>query len=335
MSGGGGRKAFEHRLEALAALRDSGADAAEAPLRKALGDRSGFYVSKAAAVVEYFGLRALAPELVAALDRFLDGDPIKTDPQCWAKNAIVSALHALNYRPAAPYLRGLRHVQMEPVFGGRADSAGALRGQCALALVDSDLTSRQILTALTDVLVDPERAARLEAVRAVARVAQPESALLIRLKALTGDEHPDVMRECLLSLMTLTPLDSIELVARFLDPENELLCGDAAEALAAARHPEGLEALLAFLRTPIPMHTRRSVLLTLAASPLPEAAEYLARVIADEAVEAAEAALTALGASRFRLEYRERVAGLVRGRRNAVLSEAFEMGFDDIRVSRD
>ena len=324
----GGRKAFDQKLEALTALRDSAdAASAEAPLRKALGDRAGYYVAKAAALVEHFGLRSLAPDLAAAFDRFLAGDPIKTDPQCWAKNAIIPALHALEYRMAAPYLRGLRHVQLEPVFGGRSDSAGPLRGKCALALVDSDLAPRLILMALTDLLVDPDRTARLDAVRAVARLAQPESAVLIRFKALTGDDHPDVMRECLLSLMTLAPADSVEFVSRFLDPANDLLCADAAEALSGARHPEALEALLAFLRKPIPMSTRRSVLLTLAASPIPEAGEYLASVIADEPVEAAEAAVAALGASRFREEHRERVTALVKGRRNTALSAALEAAF--------
>ena len=82
--------------------------------------------------------------------------------------------------------------------------------------------------------------------------------------------------------MTLAPAVSVELVARYLNPENELLCGDAAEALSLARHPEALEALLAFLRQRIPMTVRRSALLTLAASPLPEAGEYLLTVIAKE-----------------------------------------------------
>ena len=100
----------------------------------------------------------------------------------------------------------------------------------------------------------------------------------------------------------------------YVDPENDLLCGDAAEALAGARHIEALEALLAFLRQPIPMSTRRSVLLTLSASPLPESGEYLVSVIESGPEEAAEAALTALGASRFREVHKDRVARRVNSR---------------------
>ena len=36
-------------------------------------------------------------------------------------------------------MRGLRHIQMEPVWGGQADSAATLRGTCALALIDCQL----------------------------------------------------------------------------------------------------------------------------------------------------------------------------------------------------
>ena len=309
-------------------MRASGnAAAAEAPLRNALAERNGFYISKAAALAEHFGLRALTPDLAAAFTRFLiDEAPAKSDPQCWAKTALVSALHSLDYRRADLYLRGLRFTQPEPVFGGRADSAGALRGKCALALADSDdLPPHRILNALTDVLVDPDRAARLDAVRAVARLAQPESAVLIRFKALTGDEHPDVMRECLLSLMTLAPADSTEFVARYLqNPEaNELLCA------AAARHPDALAALLAFVKNPrMPVDIRRTSS-SLWPPPAPGGWRVPGVVIANESEEeaAVEAAITALGASRFREEYRSRIAERLEARKSSRLTAAFVESF--------
>lgn len=329
----GRREAFDRKLEALAALRAMNAAGAEAPLRKALADTNGLYVSKAAAIAADAGAAALIPELVRAFQRFVDHapDPGKADPQCWAKNALVRALHELGHRQPDVYLRGMRCVQLEAGFGGRFDSAGPLRGVCALALADADHPPRLILTALTDLLVDPEKAARLDAVRAVARMAQPESALVLRLKTLWGDAHPDVMRECLLSLMTLAPAESTALVARYLEVDangDDLLCADAAEALASARHPEALEALLAFLgRAEVPVATRRTVLLTLAASTLPAAGEYLAGVIEKEPAGVAEAAITALGASRFREEMRARVVAALERRGEATLRRAFAQAF--------
>lgn len=329
----GKREAFDRKLEALAPLRTLDAAVAGAPLRKALADSSGLYVAKAAAIASDSGVTALVPDLVRAFTRFLaHAEPAKADPQCWAKNAIVKALHELGHRQPDAYLRGLRHVQLEAGYGGRSDSAGPLRGLCALALADADHPPRLILTALTDLMLDPEKAARLDAVRAVARMAQPESSLLLRLKTLSGDAHPDVMRECLLSLMTLAPAESTALVARFLEQDgkgDDLLSADAAEALASARHPEALDALLSFLAREggVTVATRRTMLLTLAASPLPAAGEYLARVIEAAPAEVAAAAVTALGASRFREDQRSRVAAILEARREGTLQQAFAKAF--------
>src|SRR6266566_3450965 len=92
--------------------------------------------------------KALVPDLLAALDRFFL-DPVKSDPQCWAKNALVQALATLGHEEAAVFVRGLRHIQMEPVWGGQEDTAAALRGNSALALVQCrDLSDFDLLSHL-------------------------------------------------------------------------------------------------------------------------------------------------------------------------------------------
>lgn len=95
------KEAFEQKLEALAALRQVGDRAVllEA-LRKALRDKSNYYVSKAAAMVGELGFVELTPELLAGFDRFLV-DPVKSDPKCWAKEAIVKALKEVGHRGSA------------------------------------------------------------------------------------------------------------------------------------------------------------------------------------------------------------------------------------------
>ena len=57
-------------------------------------------------------------------------------PQCWAKNALAQTLAAFDYQDKELFLAGMRHVQLEPVWGGSSDTAGPLRGLCALALVN-------------------------------------------------------------------------------------------------------------------------------------------------------------------------------------------------------
>ena len=89
-----------------------------------------------------------------AFDRFFD-NPVKTDPQCWAKNALSRTLFALEYQEAEVFLRGMRHIQMEPVWGGQSDTAGTLRSTCALALVQCrGLNDRDLLTHLLELLGD-------------------------------------------------------------------------------------------------------------------------------------------------------------------------------------
>src|SRR5436190_529244 len=129
------KKKFEEQLAALETLRESaGAPATVDSLRKALANRNNYVAAKASKITVELGLKSLLPDLLSAFDRFFI-DPVKSDPQCWAKNALVQALAALGHDESAVFIRGLRHIQMEPVWGGQEDTAAALRGNCALALV--------------------------------------------------------------------------------------------------------------------------------------------------------------------------------------------------------
>ena len=93
-------------------------------LRRALAHRNNFLVAKAAKLVADAELFVLLPEILAAYDRFFI-DAAKTDPQCWAKNALVKTLVKLEHRQKDAYLRGLRHQQKEGAYGGLSDTAGA------------------------------------------------------------------------------------------------------------------------------------------------------------------------------------------------------------------
>src|SRR5271165_1096385 len=149
------KEAFDRKLAEIEALRPAQEETAQAQLRKALKDRNNYAAAKAAAIAGDRGFAALAPDLVAAFDRFL-ANAVKSDPQCWAKTAIAKALKDLGHSEAEVFFRGTAHVQMEPVWGGRQDTAATLRGTCALALVGTRALSFDILTRLTDLLNDPE-----------------------------------------------------------------------------------------------------------------------------------------------------------------------------------
>jgi hypothetical protein len=321
-------RAFDRKLEALEALRSvTDRDAVREQLRRALTERNNYLVSKAAGLVDELDVAELRPDLLAAYERFFV-DPETSDPKCLAKTALSKALKDLGHHSAETYLRGLRHFQFERAWGGRADTASGLRGTCARALTECPLDENEILTALTDGLADPDTSVRVESAIAIAELGKSEGALLLRLKLLTGDAEPDVIRQCFLSLLSLAPEASLSFISRFLESADQQLQLEAACALAQYRDPQAIETLEAFWREPlVSFEVRQALVLNLAASPLPEAAQFLIRVIDDRQLELARSAVIALANSRFRTEVRERVASAVQVRKDARLTSAFEQRF--------
>jgi HEAT repeat protein len=266
------KETFEARIAEIEALRS--APAALEPLRKALRDRNNFICSKAAAVAGDLLLRETIPDLLNAFERFLK-DPVKTDPKCWAKNAIVKGLKDLGHEDPAVYLRGIAHVQMEPVWGGQTDSAVALRGACALALVATSLPRDAILIYLADALADPEMRVRIDAARAIAQLPGLDSILMLRVKAQAGDKEPAVIGQCFLSLCGIDARASIPFVARFLTGPNEDLRFEAATALGECPDLLAVETLIARWRVEKNAEMKRAIVLSLGVSRVPEAKEFL------------------------------------------------------------
>ncbi|MBK5291565.1 MAG: hypothetical protein JJE04_07825 [Acidobacteriia bacterium] len=320
------KQALDRKLEALDAVRQAGREEAVRLLGKALGDRNNYYVSKAAALTAGLSLSELAPDLVAAFDRFLK-DAAKSDPQCWAKNAIVKALKDLEHWETEVFLRGIVHVQPEPVWGGAADSAATLRGACALALVDCRLPDLEILRHLVDRLADAEKSVRIDAAVAIAQLGAPEGALVLRLKALTGDLDPAMVGQCFDSLLQLAPGEGVKFVAGFLERDDEEVRIEAGCVLAQSREPEALAVVRGEWDKRLPPQMRTVIALSLGASPLREAAEFLVSLVRNGPVDVAAAAVRGLAGSRFRQDFREDVEEAVQARGEARMREEYAKGF--------
>jgi HEAT repeat protein len=320
------KQAFDKKLEALDALRSEPDSPAKLDqIRKALKDRNNYLVSKAASLTASLALSDLIPDLLAAFDRFLI-DPTKSDPQCWAKNAIAKALKDLGHRGAQVYLRGIVHVQLEPVFGGRADSAGTLRGTCALALVDCQLDDLEVLGYLAELLADSETPVRIDAATAISQLARPEGAPLLRLKALLGDAEPEVIGHCFSALLSLTSKMAVPFIGRFLKAQDDDIRVEAAGALAQSREPRAIEILRNFWQDHMPREMRAALVASLGASPLSEAAEFLLSILENESGEVAAGALHALAASRFRADIQNQVSVVIEAR-HPNLRLQFEQAF--------
>ena len=285
-------RGFDEHMAALEALRGRELDAdAVALVKKSLSSRSNFLVAKAARLAEDAGLGDLLPDLVAAYDRFFTNAE-KTDPQCWAKNALSRALAKLECRDKDVFLRGLRHHQMEPTWGGKSDSAGTLRGTCAHALVACNgLDNQELLILLLDALVDTDKSVRVEAVRALAQLGEMAVPVL-RLRALISGEDPEVLGQCFAALLAIERDQAIGFVAGFLEAGDDP-AGEAAFALAEMRNPAALAVLLERQKGIADEWFGGVLLSAIALTRLPEAVEFLLGMIEREEREA-PAAIEAL-----------------------------------------
>lgn len=237
------RDRTEEALDELRALADTEPDdEAVAAAAKLLKHRSNRVVAKAANLVAEWRRDDLAADLEAAFHRYLK-NPVKTDPGCTAKLAIVEGLSALAQPAWDVYLAGVRHVQKEPAWGPPIDTAPALRGLCGRAL--AALGHSEAFRAHTRLLMDPEPAARGVAVETLAGVPAEQSELLLRMKLLAGDADPGVLADAFRALVTVAPDDSVDFVAEFLGSEDFDTFQGAALALGESRMPEAFAHLRA------------------------------------------------------------------------------------------
>jgi len=321
------KKDFEEKVREVDRLRSAEREIAIPALRKALRDRNNYIVSKAAAIVGELMATELIPDLLDACERFFI-EPQKKDPQCWAKIACAQALRDLGHRDADVFLRGIEHIQMEPVWGGQQDSAGPLRAACLMALGDCHIDAVELMTRLADRLADTDPPVRAEAAMAIGQTGLPYGAPLLRLKARVGDVEPAVVGSCMSALLGLESPGCIEFVASFLDADPDLQI-EAAAALGAARDPEAIEVLTKRFPRERSFDLRKAILASAGASTLPAAADFLVEVISEPDQDLALAALESLAASRFASKYRAQAEAAVQVRGVSALKRAFERRFDD------
>ncbi len=287
-----GKKAFEQQIANLDSLRQADASEQVRGLQKALANRNNFIVGKAADLVREFKLTQLTDALTASFERFVQ-NPEKTDPQCWAKNAIARTLAAFEYQEADFFLRGMRHIQMEPVWGGKSDTAGTLRATCALALVQCrSLAETDLLAHLIDLVADKDKAVRLEIMRAIEQVGSPAASLLLRLRAVLGSDEPEVLGACYGGILRLEGVRAIPWVAGFLATADDT-AGEAALALAATHSPEAFNALRERFGEAREPWWHSVLLSAIALTRLEAAMEFLLDVVRTEPLDA-EAAIEAI-----------------------------------------
>jgi len=310
----------EEQIEGLTRLREAPPEEAVSALRKALADRVNLVVAKAARIVAERQLQALLPELLQAFTRLFE-DPVRRDPQCWGKTALAAALKDLGYSESAPYLRGLQHRQMEPMWGGEADTAENLRGTCLLALVACpDVERGEALRCFVDALTEKAHTIRVEAARGLGQMAGDEGALVLRLKARLGDESAEVMGQVFDSILAIEGARSLPFLAGFLKRADER-GEEAALALGSSRLAGALDVLRQAWNVARDRDFRAVLLRAISLSRLDVALDWLVELVRDGRLADAKAALEALALHAASEEIRTQVKAATDGREPELMAE--------------
>ena len=326
-------RSTDAKLERLQLLRDQNpSPEIRIELQNALLDASN-HVSRgtaAAPITARLRFSELIPNLAAAFDPLMV-DPLKSDKTCAGKTAIVDALNELDCQDPDLFLIGIRHVQLEPAWGGRNDTAAPLRAACVLGLVRMGYS--KALPVLVDVLADSERVVRLAAAQALAVSGSHAALLLLRLKARLGDHvDPDVIGECLVGLMRAeTCKNRGSLVCLRVSAKRRFQhcrsCPVGFRKFAAPRSVHCLEGIANGMRFDRQPTCKGLSCWQWPCCALPAATDFLFALVTDARESTASQALSALAILSYDARVQERAAAAVKTRDTKSLQDLFAEKF--------
>lgn len=264
----------------------------------------GVVVARAAALAKDWNATALSKDLEEAFFRLRDKG-ITRDPQCWGKHAVINALHELAWQDNRVFVEGCKTIQLEPVYGGKQDSAIAVRKAAIQALVQlPTVNTSTVATALADLLADESAQVRAEAARACVYCQPGLVHPLLRLKIRLGDGESRVQGVCFDSLLVVAPDgESIALILEYANTKastksrgtsHDVLQAEAIASLASSSFPEAVTALTVLYSSLKDRQVRRVAITTLGTSPTNEAFRFLCQLVQGASSSEAKWALEAL-----------------------------------------
>lgn len=322
----------ESQLTELKSLADEGDPSRLRPLiEKRLRTGGNVAAAFAAELISRHDIEVPAESLVAAYERFLT-EPSDSDKGCRAKQAIMESLRSLEYEDPDFYLTGMKYIQMEPVWGGSEDTAGALRGAAAFGLIGSRIASpAATMAALADLLHDSDRLARAAAARAIGLMSSPATVPLLRFKVHTGDPDPEVLGECFRGLLSNDLTSSLPFVAGFLSAGDDLTI-EAATAMGESRNEAAVQVLLEATKQCHP-ELLEVFYVSAGLSRLPIAIDFLIFQVETNSTNAC-VAVRALAPVRFYSGISDRVVAAVASANDSRVAATYTKSFGDGRESR-
>ena len=290
------RAKLEDELAAIAALGQSpDSEATRRRLREALARGSSPVVARAARLVAEHRIEGLGEPLEVAFGRFLE-DPVRTDPSCAAKVAILDALDLTDHPDPEPFRAGARHVQLEPAWGPPVDTAVGVRARSGLAL--ARLGDRDVLLVLGELLADPEVPVRRSAVDALVLYGARDGAALLLHRLRAGDPELLVTADCMSGIVALTPDQASTCLCAPLTSPDATLREMAALALGDSRSDDTLDLLLEVLDETVLGDDRRPLITALGLHRSDRARTRLLSLVSEGSDADARLAIAALAVHR-------------------------------------
>ena len=278
---------LKESFKRIQALRDAGrSDVNVQTLRQILRKQNGMVVARAAGLIAEWNESSLNPELVECFYRLNEDGPTD-DPQCWGKTAIIKSLSDLAWQETNIYQLGCKTLQLEPVRGGKEDTAVALRVASLNALMQCATVDTSLLMALlADLLADESKRVRQEAASLCAYAPPAMATPLLRLKIHLGDTETRVLGTCFDTLLILMPSsDSIELVYSFTHSTGALQA-EALASLASSQLPDAVLLATTSFTHLVDSQLRRILLSSFGISPTEEAQSFLLEQLVEPLPEA-------------------------------------------------
>jgi hypothetical protein len=293
-------------------------------VKKLIVDRNNIVAAKAAEAAAGIKATELVPLLTCAFEAFIK-DGARKDKRCHAKLAIVRAMRTLHADEPEVFARGVRYVQMEPVFGGMEDSAAPLRVECAAALAEIGWGGAQI--ELAQLLADPVVDARIGSARVLGQSQLPSAEALLRLRILAGEADGGALQEYFAALLMLNPTQAVEFCSTFLDKPGKARFEAAAMALGESRLDAAFAILAKAAQNQREPRIRKILMISIALLRRDDAMEFLLSAIAKEPEPAAVDAVEALAIYDRDESLVQRVRHAVEQRGSVKLRQALEKSF--------
>lgn len=270
--------------------------------------------------------RRFLPELLDAYARLLK-KPVKIDPGCEAKTAIVQTLLKAGFDDEDFFLKAIKYRQLEPAYGGSVDTAAKLRVLAGFAL--TDINRIRAVEPLVELLLDPEKTARAGAARALATCGETVAKHLLRLKLEFGDSEAEVVGEVCSAYLAVTGVAGLPIASQHLKSES---MDHRMETMLAIGESRLIEALEPLRRRMVSIDDREEARIALTAMALiqhEDATEYLLESLKPESGNIfRREAISALGHVRDRVRIKAKVRSILEKTDDRGLERVFHETFE-------